>query len=235
MATAIERILARIDALDALDPNSVTEMRSIATDVDALTAEDLRTAVTGIRGAPSIEAEHLRAGNLFFSACARAFVRLADTLDGARQPAPKANDGPIVWELVIADADVEFDPTYEQVSGASGVKALLIADMGNRHRLGTERYGVPLQPNNGRDALRDWYEEALDACAYGRQAVEEGMGEAADAEYAASLNLAYNLRRMMADRNRAIQCEYCGESDDSKPCNATDTEQHKMGPYGPRR
>lgn len=68
------------------------------------------------------------------------------------QPAPIANDRPAVWPLVIAD-------------------------MKARDRLGRERYGVPLQPGNGRDALRDAYEEALDLCAYLRQAICERDGD----------------------------------------------------------
>lgn len=67
------------------------------------------------------------------------------------QPAPVANDKPAIWPLVLAD-------------------------MAERDKLGRERYGTPLQPNNGRDALRDLYEELLDACAYARQALYERDG-----------------------------------------------------------
>ena len=68
------------------------------------------------------------------------------------QPAPVANDKPTVWPLVVAD-------------------------MQARDQLGRERYGVPLQPHNGRDALRDAYEEALDLCAYLKQALLERDGK----------------------------------------------------------
>lgn len=64
------------------------------------------------------------------------------------QPDPRPNDARPVWDLVIED-------------------------MRARDRLGRERYGVPLQAGNGRDALRDAYEEALDLCVYLRQAIEE--------------------------------------------------------------
>jgi len=50
---------------------------------------------------------------------------------------------------------------------------LVIQDMANRKQLGIERYGTALQPFNGRDALVDAYEEALDLCVYLRQAIEE--------------------------------------------------------------
>lgn len=66
----------------------------------------------------------------------------------AAQPAPTPNDLPPVWGLVLAD-------------------------MAARDDLGRRRYGVPLQPHNGRDALRDAYEEALDLVVYLRQAIYE--------------------------------------------------------------
>ena len=64
------------------------------------------------------------------------------------QPAPTPNDSVPIWELVIAD-------------------------MQARDQLGRERYGTPLQAHNGRNALQDAYEEALDMAVYLRQAIEE--------------------------------------------------------------
>jgi hypothetical protein len=64
------------------------------------------------------------------------------------QPDPTPNDQVPVWSLVIKDMEA-------------------------RDRLGRERYGTPLQPHNGRDALRDAYDEALDLCVYLRQALAE--------------------------------------------------------------
>lgn len=39
------------------------------------------------------------------------------------------------------------------------VQDAVIEDLANRKLVGVERYGTPLQPHNGRDALRDAYEE----------------------------------------------------------------------------
>lgn len=64
------------------------------------------------------------------------------------QPQPVSNDSKPIWELVIAD-------------------------MQERDKVGRERYGTPLQANNGRDALVDAYQEALDLVVYLRQAIEE--------------------------------------------------------------
>ena len=69
----------------------------------------------------------------------------------AEQPLPTPNGSPFVWDLVVAD-------------------------MQERDRLGATRYGTRLQPGNGRDSLRDAYEEALDLCVYLRQAIYERDG-----------------------------------------------------------
>jgi hypothetical protein len=50
---------------------------------------------------------------------------------------------------------------------------LVMEDMKARKQLGIKRYGTALQPFNGRDALVDAYEEALDLAIYLRQALEE--------------------------------------------------------------
>ena len=50
---------------------------------------------------------------------------------------------------------------------------LVLADLKKRKKLGIERYGVALQAFNGRNALLDAYEEALDLCIYLKQALEE--------------------------------------------------------------
>lgn len=66
----------------------------------------------------------------------------------AGQPMPVPNDGPDVQSLVIAD-------------------------LADRRLVGIARYGTALQAHNGRDALRDLYEELLDACCYIRQVIAE--------------------------------------------------------------
>lgn len=53
---------------------------------------------------------------------------------------------------------------------------MVIEDMKARNQAGLRRYGTPLQINNGRDALQDAYEEALDLAVYLRQAIEERKG-----------------------------------------------------------
>lgn len=53
------------------------------------------------------------------------------------------------------------------------IQSQVIADIEARRELGIQRYGSALQPHNGRDALRDAYEEALDLAMYLKQAIVE--------------------------------------------------------------
>ena len=64
------------------------------------------------------------------------------------QPAPTSNANDAIWDLVMQD-------------------------MKDRDQVGRERYGTPLQGFNGRDALVDAYQEALDLVVYLRQAIWE--------------------------------------------------------------
>lgn len=68
------------------------------------------------------------------------------------QPAPEASNSPAAWDLVMQD-------------------------MQDRDRFGHEKYGVRLQPHNGRDTLKDAYQEALDLAVYLRSAIYERDGE----------------------------------------------------------
>jgi hypothetical protein len=49
----------------------------------------------------------------------------------------------------------------------------VVQDMLARRQHGIQKYHTPVQAGNGRDALQDAYEEALDLCVYLRQAIEE--------------------------------------------------------------
>lgn len=69
----------------------------------------------------------------------------------SEQPPPTPNDRPAIQDLVLADVAA-------------------------RKQLGIQRYGTPLQAFNGRDALRDLYEELLDAVQYARQVLYERDG-----------------------------------------------------------
>ena len=66
----------------------------------------------------------------------------------APEPDPKPSTHPAVWDLVIAD-------------------------MQARDRMGGAHYKTRLQPFNGRSALIDAYQEALDLAVYLRQVIYE--------------------------------------------------------------
>jgi hypothetical protein len=70
---------------------------------------------------------------------------------GMEQDAPVRNQHPAVWDLVQVD-------------------------MKERDWTGAAKYGTRLQPHNGRDALIDAYQEALDLVVYLRQAIYEWDG-----------------------------------------------------------
>ena len=57
--------------------------------------------------------------------------------------------------------------------GKVDILPLVIADLRARDVAGRKKYGTTLQTNNGRDALVDAYQEALDLAMYLRQAIEE--------------------------------------------------------------
>ena len=59
------------------------------------------------------------------------------------------------------------------IKGNIDIFPLVIADLRERDKIGTKKYGTTLQSNNGRDALVDAYQEALDLCMYLRQVICE--------------------------------------------------------------
>lgn len=61
-------------------------------------------------------------------------------------------------------------------NGQPDIQSQVIADIAARRELGIQRYGTALQPHNGRDALRDAYEEAIDLAMYLKQALVERDG-----------------------------------------------------------
>lgn len=74
------------------------------------------------------------------------------------EPAPMPNQSRPIWEIVVED-------------------------MRQRDQVGRQRYGTPLQADNGRDALVDAYQELLDLCVYLRQFLaEDWRGRALAAE-----------------------------------------------------
>lgn len=121
------------------------------------------------------------------------------------EPPPVGTDGVAVWPLVIQDLRLLFPGCVE-----------IEADMQARDEWGRSKYGTPLRAHNGRDALVDAYQEALDLCVYLRQHVEElpkktEMDHAILAEvhtvYSRSLLDAVRLGKSIHHRNRSCAAQ----------------------------
>jgi hypothetical protein len=92
------------------------------------------------------------------------------------QPPPVRNEHEPTWQRAVHlyTAWVARGP-FPMMSTARA-----LSEMNERDKIGRERYGTPLQPFNGRDALVDLTQELLDAVAYGTQAEQEGQKEFAE-------------------------------------------------------
>ncbi|MCW2768516.1 MAG: hypothetical protein JWO11_4475 [Nocardioides sp.] len=73
----------------------------------------------------------------------------------------------------MASPDLSTEQAMPTPNESPSVQGMVRADLETREEIGRERYGTALQPHNGRDALRDAYEEALDLACYLRQAIAE--------------------------------------------------------------
>jgi hypothetical protein len=72
--------------------------------------------------------------------------------------------------------DPETDQQLPTPNAAPYVQDEVIADIEERKQHGIRKYGTALQAGNGRDMLRDAYEEALDLAIYLRGALDEQGG-----------------------------------------------------------
>lgn len=80
--------------------------------------------------------------------------------------------------MTAPEQAARYDPSVDQPNptprdNQTDIQSLVIADIAARRDVGIARYGTPLQAFNGRDALRDAYDEALDLACYLRQMLEE--------------------------------------------------------------
>jgi hypothetical protein len=68
-------------------------------------------------------------------------------------------------------------PEPMPTKGKTAIYPLVIDDIEARAKVGKAKYGVKLHSHNGRDALMDAYQEAIDLVLYLRQAIEERDGK----------------------------------------------------------
>jgi hypothetical protein len=71
--------------------------------------------------------------------------------------------------------------SYTQVSPSKNshpyIKDLVSKDFQERAEFGYAKYGTYLQPHNGRDVLKDLYQELMDSLIYTRQLIYERDGK----------------------------------------------------------
>jgi hypothetical protein len=134
------------------------------------------------------------------------------TMSIVEQPAPIANDSRPTWMLVIEDIPLYF--------GKTSTASLVIADAAARDTIGRQRYGVPLQPGNGRDSLRDALDEAMDLAVYLKNALVEVsampdaepdeeafrdlLGVALKSQYGTALRMCVGLRDLIWRRDALV-------------------------------
>lgn len=76
------------------------------------------------------------------------------------EPAPVRTDSPAVWPAIIASLP------YQLTEAPKHVVHALSEAMQARDEFGRQKYGLPLQVENGRNHANDALQEALDGCAY---------------------------------------------------------------------
>lgn len=94
--------------------------------------------------------------------------------------------------------DIQNHPTYSPHETER-----VVADFNARIEIGIMRYGKPLQTFNGRNAVRDLYEELLDATHYAKQWHLETRDPRAQLVYWSLLQLVFDIRPMFHDEPSA--------------------------------
>jgi hypothetical protein len=112
------------------------------------------------------------------------------------QPDPIKNDLPASWDLVADDFRAAF-------GDEKGPVIAVLVDMRERDRFGHDKYGVRIQPQNGRDNLVDAYQELLDGAVYFRSALYETETPELRAMYDRTLALIFELRAAIWGRDGA--------------------------------
>lgn len=68
----------------------------------------------------------------------------------------------------------------DPLPGVDSVTDAVMVDLAERRKMGILKYGTELKSHNGRNALIDAYQEALDMCLYLKQRLMEDDDNAAD-------------------------------------------------------
>ena len=93
-----------------------------------------------------------------------------DQIEGDYEVTPRPDFQPFTS---IEDAQPATAKQPAPNGSGNPILGMVLADLTNRALEGKEKYGEPLKAHNGRNALWDAYQEALDLAMYLRQAIEE--------------------------------------------------------------
>lgn len=115
------------------------------------------------------------------------------------EPAPQRNAHLACWDV--------FFKRHEFHNLPDDVRELIEADIRERDAMGERKYGVRLQPFNGRNALHDIYQEQLDALVYAVQfSLEEyQLHRAGEDPFFDALHIFQDALRAVEQTRRAIR------------------------------
>ena len=99
---------------------------------------------------------------------------MSDVADYTIQPQPEPKNTSGMHDLVIADITQAWASTPSLI-GSDEEKGIVgvIEELEARKKFGFDKYGTLLQANNGRNAVRDALDEALDLTVYIKQIITE--------------------------------------------------------------
>lgn len=124
------------------------------------------------------------------------------TSSSTTQPEPIPNEHQRIIDYLVNDLHDE-DNLLHEVEPMSSYGDQVTTDLCRRAEIGRDRYGTYLQPHNGRNALQDSYEEALDLATYLMQVVVETGATKKDEIYFAyqdALYVAARIAKLMEKR-----------------------------------
>ena len=105
------------------------------------------------------------------------------------EPAPMPNNRRSIHDLVIEDLENFFIDSY------------LVKDVKDRKQFGLDKYGTILQSGNGRNALKDAFQESLDAIVYIKQEMlESGENDDLDQAYYFAYCLGISIKKLIESK-----------------------------------
>ncbi|ADD80857.1 gp071 [Rhodococcus phage ReqiDocB7] len=116
------------------------------------------------------------------------------------EPDPVHNDNISCHDIVIAGMYLRTFGAAQ--TGHSDIQAAFIADMKARKEFGLKKYGTALQPHNGRNAIKDAYDEAMDLCVYLAQGQTEGVELRETLDKVVSIAVSLKARLMHQEKEK---------------------------------